>query len=86
MNFDPNTPHDHLIRLLGSKGVQIPDKVNSKLYKTHDEAYDNFFGRIPKHFDARRKWRHCDTIGKVLDQGNCGSDWVCTNMDFFVVK
>nr|WMM65063.1 cathepsin B-16D1 [Myzus persicae] len=83
MNFDPNTPHDDIIKLLGSRGVQNLDKVNHKLYKTHDEAYDNLFGRIPEHFDARNKWVYCDTIGRVRDQGNCGSCWAVATSSAF---
>lgn len=86
MNFDPNTPKEHFLKLLGSKGVQIPSKNNIHLYKTNDAAYDNLFGRIPRHFDARKKWRHCNTIGRVRDQGNCGSCWVCRNINRYVSK
>jgi len=81
VNFHPNTPKEQIQKLLGSKGVQIPNKNNIKMYKTSDTKYDNLFGRIPKRFDARRKWRHCYTIGAVRDQGNCGSCWVCINID-----
>ncbi len=31
--------------------------------------------KLPKHFDARRVWPQCSTIGKILDQGHCGSCW-----------
>lgn len=64
------------MRLLGSKGVQIPNAENAKLYKTNDPAYDEFHGRIPREFDARKKWRYCNTISQVRDQGMCGSCWV----------
>uniref|UniRef100_A0A453HB92 Peptidase C1A papain C-terminal domain-containing protein n=1 Tax=Aegilops tauschii subsp. strangulata TaxID=200361 RepID=A0A453HB92_AEGTS len=31
--------------------------------------------QLPKVFDARSKWSGCSTIGKILDQGHCGSCW-----------
>jgi len=71
-----------MLRLLGSKGVQIPSKINHTMYKSEDENYDNLFGRIPKKFDARKKWKKCKTIGTVRDQGNCGSCWVCVYIIF----
>ncbi|XP_057484274.1 cathepsin B-like protease 3 [Actinidia eriantha] len=30
---------------------------------------------LPDHFDARTAWPRCSTIGKILDQGHCGSCW-----------
>ncbi|MFH4973875.1 hypothetical protein AB6A40_000584 [Gnathostoma spinigerum] len=30
---------------------------------------------IPKEFDARKKWPHCKSIGKIQDQSRCGSCW-----------
>jgi len=80
VNFHPNTPEEHIIKLLGSKGVQIPNINNINMYKSHDAKYISS-DEIPKSFDARKKWRHCWTIGSVRDQGNCGSCWVCTNVD-----
>lgn len=82
-NFDPSTPKEDILKLLGSKGVQTPSKINHKMYKSHDEGYDNLFGRIPKKFDARKKWRHCTTIGKVRDQGNCGNCWAMATSSAF---
>lgn len=76
MNFNPNTPKEHFLQLLGSKGVQIPNKNNIHLYKTEDPAYDSI-DEIPMVFDARQKWKRCQTIGAVRDQGNCKSSWVC---------
>lgn len=31
--------------------------------------------KLPKQFDARTAWPQCNTIGKILDQGHCGSCW-----------
>ncbi|XP_011079459.1 cathepsin B [Sesamum indicum] len=31
--------------------------------------------KLPKKFDARTVWPQCSTIGKILDQGHCGSCW-----------
>ncbi|XP_025407532.1 cathepsin B-like cysteine proteinase 4 [Sipha flava] len=74
-NFDPNTTEETIKRLLGSIGVEIAKTIKSSEFKTNDVAYDNLFYRIPSEFDARRNWQQCDTIGKVRDQGNCGSCW-----------
>jgi len=77
VNFHPSTPKEDILKLLGSKGVQIPNKINYKMYKSEDSNYDNLHGRIPKKFDARKKWKKCKTIGRIRDQGNWGSCWVC---------
>jgi cathepsin B len=31
--------------------------------------------KLPESFDARDNWPNCTTIGKVRDQGSCGSCW-----------
>ncbi|XP_052170432.1 cathepsin B-like protease 2 [Diospyros lotus] len=31
--------------------------------------------KLPDQFDARTAWSQCRTIGKILDQGHCGSCW-----------
>lgn len=30
---------------------------------------------IPAHFDARLQWSECSSIGRIRNQGNCGSCW-----------
>nr|AXQ06499.1 papain-like cysteine protease [Vriesea carinata] len=30
---------------------------------------------LPEKFDARTAWSQCNTIGRILDQGHCGSCW-----------
>merc|ERR1711959_828382 len=30
---------------------------------------------IPSHFDARLQWDECSSIGRIRNQGNCGSCW-----------
>ena len=50
---------------------------------TRDESqkhYRSFVRRtkncdLPKEFDARKEWPHCDSIGTIWDQGNCWSCW-----------
>ncbi|XP_039042497.1 cathepsin B-like protease 2 isoform X2 [Hibiscus syriacus] len=37
---------------------------------THDKSL-----RLPTTFDARTAWPQCSTIGRILDQGHCGSCW-----------
>ncbi|KAM5558547.1 cathepsin B-like protease 2 [Rosa sericea] len=31
--------------------------------------------KLPNNFDAREAWSQCTTIGRILDQGHCGSCW-----------
>ncbi|PKA63048.1 Fruit bromelain [Apostasia shenzhenica] len=31
--------------------------------------------KLPKEFDSRTAWSHCSTVGRILDQGHCGSCW-----------
>ncbi|XP_018460526.1 cathepsin B-like protease 2 [Raphanus sativus] len=31
--------------------------------------------KLPKQFDARTAWSQCSSIGRILDQGHCGSCW-----------
>uniref|UniRef100_A0A2S2Q1R6 Cathepsin B n=1 Tax=Sipha flava TaxID=143950 RepID=A0A2S2Q1R6_9HEMI len=83
INFDPKTTKEAILQLLGSKGVELAKKTKLSEFKTHDEAYDNLCHRIPSKFDARKKWKHCRTIGKVRDQGNCGSCWALSSSSAF---
>ncbi|XP_027849692.2 cathepsin B-like cysteine proteinase 5 [Aphis gossypii] len=83
MNFDPSTPKEYFLKLLGSKRLQIPNKIYSKMYKIDDEAYNRLPNKIPSYFDAREKWKHCSTIGKVRDQGHCGSCWAFSTSSAF---
>ncbi|XP_058749683.1 cathepsin B-like protease 2 [Vicia villosa] len=56
-------------RLLGVK--QTPRNLLSSLpVVTHPKS-----SNLPKEFDARTAWSQCSTIGRILDQGHCGSCW-----------
>ncbi|XP_050426774.1 cathepsin B-like [Adelges cooleyi] len=78
-SFPSNTSVEYFKSMLGSKGV---GKSSNGPMKTEDPNYDNFH-HIPRKFDARKKWRHCHTIGQVRNQGNCGSDWALSTTSAF---
>ncbi|CAJ0594795.1 unnamed protein product [Cylicocyclus nassatus] len=55
-------------RLMNVKYLTIPKK--SERAEELEVAEE-----IPESFDAREKWPHCDSIGLIRDQANCGSCW-----------
>ncbi|KAG8301348.1 hypothetical protein J6590_055116 [Homalodisca vitripennis] len=67
-NFDPSLNKRYLRNLLGWK--RRPG--GSKLPQLPDDL-DNI--EVPKHFDARKKWKNCISLQQVRDQGPCGSCW-----------
>ncbi|VVC44181.1 Cysteine peptidase, cysteine active site,Peptidase C1A, papain C-terminal,Peptidase C1A [Cinara cedri] len=81
VNFNPKTTKEYILHLLGSKGVQLPNLSNSKLYKTNDVTYEKLI--IPKKFDSRKQWSRCTTIGRIRDQGHCGSCWAFATSSAF---
>lgn len=83
MNFDPDTPKESILKLLGSKGVVESIKPSGP-FKSSDPNHvpDNY---IFKYFDARKRWRNCPSIKEVRDQGNCGSCWV-SNSKIIIMK
>ena len=55
--------------ILGAR--RTPQSEKSKIpFVTHPKPLN-----LPKEFDARTAWPQCTTIGKLLDQGTCGSCW-----------
>lgn len=56
-------------RLLGVKPRSKQD-LSSIPVKTYPKST-----KVPKEFDARTAWPQCSTIGRILDQGHCGSCW-----------
>lgn len=55
--------------LLGVKPTPKKD-LKSIPVVTHSKSL-----KLPKQFDARTAWSQCKTIGRILDQGHCGSCW-----------
>lgn len=55
--------------LLGVKAPQKGDLESTRIL-THKKGLT-----LPNQFDARTAWPHCGTIGRILDQGHCGSCW-----------
>ncbi|XP_078444635.1 cathepsin B-like protease 3 [Wolffia australiana] len=58
-------------RMLGVKPLP-KNRLFDFPVKTHPESIK---AALPKEFDARTAWPQCKTIGKILDQGHCGSCW-----------
>jgi len=55
--------------ILGAKAT--PEIIKKTIpVVTHDKTL-----KLPTEFDARKAWPQCATIGRILDQGHCGSCW-----------
>ena len=52
----------------------VPDPNGYKLPEMYHDS--NGYSDIPESFDSRTKWPHCESIGEIRDQANCGSCWV----------
>ncbi|KAK4606757.1 hypothetical protein RGQ29_000835 [Quercus rubra] len=55
--------------ILGVKPTPQKDLKSIPLI-THPKS-----SKLPTSFDARTAWPQCSTIGRILDQGHCGSCW-----------
>ncbi|WCJ22566.1 Cathepsin B [Euphorbia peplus] len=55
--------------LLGAKPTPKEELLGIPV-KTHPKSLD-----LPTEFDARTAWSQCSSIGRILDQGHCGSCW-----------
>ncbi|AEE27413.1 putative cathepsin B [Arabidopsis thaliana] len=56
-------------RLLGVKPTPKTEFLGVPIV-SHDISL-----KLPKEFDARTAWSQCTSIGRILDQGHCGSCW-----------
>ncbi|XP_020961647.1 cathepsin B-like protease 2 isoform X2 [Arachis ipaensis] len=56
-------------RLLGVKPTPKKELIGATIV-THPKSL-----KYPKEFDARTQWSQCSTIGRIIDQGHCGSCW-----------
>ncbi|CAO2824729.1 unnamed protein product [Amaranthus hypochondriacus] len=55
--------------ILGARKTPESEKKNIPLVHHKKSLH------LPKEFDARTAWPQCSTIGRILDQGHCGSCW-----------
>ncbi|XP_044494097.1 cathepsin B-like protease 2 isoform X2 [Mangifera indica] len=55
--------------LLGARSTPKKELLGIPVI-THDKS-----SKLPKSFDARTTWSQCSSIGRILDQGHCGSCW-----------
>ncbi|CAH1731588.1 unnamed protein product [Aphis gossypii] len=81
-NFDPNTPKEVIIGLMGSIGFSNISRSLQDPVKTSDPLYDRL-KKIYETFDARKHWSHCKTMGVVRNQGRCGSCWALSTTGAF---
>lgn len=56
-------------RLLGVKPTPKKELMSTPV-RSHPKSL-----KVPKEFDARTAWPQCTSIGRILDQGHCGSCW-----------
>lgn len=55
--------------ILGARAIPESEKRDIPMV-SHSRSLN-----LPKEFDARKAWPQCSTIGRILDQGHCGSCW-----------
>lgn len=60
---------DQFKHILGVKQTP-PNAIIDIPVKTYSNSL-----KLPREFDARKAWSHCSSIGRILDQGHCGSCW-----------
>nr|BAG71138.1 cathepsin B-S1 [Tuberaphis takenouchii] len=69
--FPANTSKEYIMGLLGSRGyTNYSSEVE---IKTYDPLYEE--NASVEQFDSRENWKSCKQIGRIRDQGNCGSCW-----------
>lgn len=69
-NFNQKTTMDDVKKWLGAWSNK--DYDNDRPYPNYNAFSDD---TLPDSFDARTAWVNCSVIGKVRDQGSCGSCW-----------
>ncbi|XP_034232264.1 cathepsin B-like [Thrips palmi] len=73
-NFPTDMKMENVRRLMGARR----DPLRVRLPLREDVEVDEvewWPWSLPKHFDARKEWPKCPTIGEIRDQGSCGSCW-----------
>ena len=76
-NFHPDTDMKTITNLMGLIKTEPPKRSIVSPRKP-----SRLFS-LPKEFDARKAWPHCESLRHIRNQGNCGSCWAFAATEAF---
>lgn len=75
-NFDSSYSMDVIRGMMGVKDTK------RRYYGSTERSDFDLTHSLPKFFDSRRAWPHCESLEAISDQGACGSCWVSRLTDY----